>query len=147
MSDYQEYIQALELMSKAETAQDSRRAFNEVLNFLHENFPVPETAALEWRAVDPQHVECVNMTVMVTQDREQTLALLRNIPPSILAVCFPVWVVRYLVRWCNKFYFSTGDDIVYDAPFMEFHRRYRKMLAVGIYNGVSHKYFKKESER
>lgn len=139
MSDYQEYIQALDLVCKAETAQDPRQAFNEVLNFLHENFPVPETAALEWKAVEPQHVECADMTVMVAQDHEQTLARLRSIPPSILAVCFPVWIVRYLLRFCNKFYFSMGDDILYDAPFMEFHRRYQKMFVVGVYGAVSHK--------
>lgn len=133
MQDYAEYIQALELVSKAETAQDPRQAFNEVLNFLHENFPVPETAALEWRAVDPQHVECADMAVMIVQDREQTLARLRSIPPSILAVCFPAWVVRYLVRWCKNLYLSPGDDILYDAPFTEFHRRYQKMVVVGIY--------------
>jgi hypothetical protein len=130
MSDFQEYITALDLMDQTETATNPHEAWDDLYTHIYAHFPVPETASMvdvEWKEIR-KHFECQDMVLMFKQTREEILEKLRSIPPVILAVSFPVWIARYLLRFANVNVGAYGLK-----TFDEFHRRYGNMVLASCY--------------
>ena len=127
MSDFREYITALDLMDQTETATNPYEAWDELYKYLYANFPVPETASMvdvDWKEIR-KHVEGQDMVLMFKQSREEILEKLRSIPPVILAAGFPVWIARYLLKFAGLSSKFCPSKL---TTFDEFHRRYSKMV-------------------
>jgi hypothetical protein len=125
MNDFQEYITALDLMYQVEIATNPNEAWDDLYVHIYAHFPVPETASMgnvDWEEIE-KHFECQDMELMFKQNRDEIVEKLCSIPPVILAVSFPVWIARYLLRFTK-----VNVSISMLKTFNEFHRRYGNMV-------------------
>lgn len=139
--EHEHYIKSLALMQATIDAgyQGCNPAWDELYGYMHSVFPEPETAYV-WSETRLgyekltgdrykmilEHFETEDMVLMFQQSHEDIIAKISSIPPVILAVTFPVWVARYLLKFqrvaANPHQLKTFD---------EFHRRYGPMIFLG----------------
>lgn len=141
--EHEHYIKSLALMQATiDAGPDCNPAWDELYGYMHSVFPEPETAYAviyedpEWKSIytDKErlqilmdHFETLDMVVMFRQTREEIIAKLGSIPPVILAVTFPVWVARYLLKFMNV---PASPSLL--TTFDEFHRRYGPMILASV---------------
>ena len=140
--EHEHYIKSLALMQATIDAgpEGCNPAWDELFGYMHSVFPEPETAYVrdedgdlvkiskERRQMILDHFETLDMLVMFQQTHEDIIAKLSAIPPVILAVTFPVWVARYLLRFKMEVVISTSKL----TTFEEFHRRYGPMIVTSV---------------
>ena len=136
--EHERYIKSLDLMQATIVAGEEHcdPAWDELYGYMHSVFPEPETAYVESETrlgyekltkdryqMILDHFETEDMVVMFQQSHEDIIAKIGAIPPVILAVTFPVWVARYLLRFQRV---AVNPSKL--TTFGEFHRRYGPMI-------------------
>jgi hypothetical protein len=138
--EYQKYINTLALMKLVTTDADTNQAWDNLYNYIHSNFPEPETAWEVFGDVPElrkyrnnfeditSHAEIKDMLVMSAQSEQELIEKISSIPPVILETTFPVWIARYLLRFLRGL--SEPRKL---ETFDEFHRRYGPMIVGSHY--------------
>ena len=134
---YKKYTDALTMMdaivaiTDAEYVCGTKNAaevkWDELYEFVYANFATPESGKETWtdkvEVTDTVESELESMREMFSLEREEIEERMREIPVTILEQCFPVWMARYMLRFCN----SPVGPVNLDT-FDKFHYMYGYMI-------------------